>query len=282
VKRLLVIVSSIGLALASGSALAADMPVKAPLAPAPIYSWTGWYVGGNVGWAGERDPGTSNFTDTSPGLFPSATSNPQSNSPSASSAIGGVQAGYNWQITPRYVLGVEGDWDWLRASYGFCRQTSFDSIACLDAPPNGAGFESIASQANWIATARARLGVTWDRFMFYGTGGVAFGDIKTTESLSCLDEGCGDISTLKLAASSTFDQTKVGWTAGLGVEGFLDPSWSIKAEWLHVDLGNLNETFPTVGNAGGTESVVWSRDARFDTVRVGLNYHFNGPLLPSH
>jgi hypothetical protein len=44
----------------------------------------------------------------------------------------------------------------------------------------------------------------------------------------------------------------------------------------------LNETFPTVGNAGGTESVVWSRDARFDTVRVGLNYHFNGPVLPSH
>lgn len=277
--------------LGMGAAFAADLPVKAPPPPpAQIYSWTGFYVGGNAGWAGERASGTSDFIDTA--FAPASTefSNPQSNSPSGSSFTGGIQAGYNWQVTPRFVLGAEGDWDWLRTKYSFCRQTDIlFSTACLDALPNIDGFETIASQTNWLATARGRAGVTAGQFMFYGTGGVAVGSIQTTESLNCLTDGCGGKSTFKLALSSSTTQTRVGWVAGLGVEGMLNSKWSIKAEWLHYDLGNLSNTFTTVGNVVGpggglgTQSVLWSRSEHYDTVRVGLNYHFvGGPVVAKY
>ena len=110
--------------------------------------------------------------------------------------------------------------------------------------------------------------------MVYGTGGAVWGHVQTTESLSCLVGGCGS-SSLKLAASSTVSQTKTGWAAGLGIEGMLDAHWSVRAEWLHVDLGNLSDTFMTVG-IPGTQSVVWSRDERFDIIRAGVNYRFGG------
>jgi outer membrane immunogenic protein len=263
------------------AASAADMRAPAPIynkAPilAPAYNWNGFYFGGNAGAAREHATGTSDFVDTFFAPGNSEFSNPQSNGPSNTSFIGGVQAGYNWQVSPHVVLGAEGDWDWLNTKYSFCRQTDVQSTACSDVLPNIFGSESIASETKWLATARARAGVTWDRFMFYGTGGAAWGRLDTTESLSCLVDGCGGTSTLKLAASSTLSQTKAGWVAGLGVEGMLSPNWSVKAEWLHVDLGNLSQTFTTVGNVPGSQSVVWSRDERFDMVRVGVNYHLHG------
>jgi outer membrane immunogenic protein len=270
--------------LSTGLAATASAADLGHAAPAPVYTkasppkaiwdWGGFYLGGNAGWAREHASGTSDFTDTgtpdpvSKIAFPS---NPQTNSPSGSSFIGGLQAGYNWQLGPRFVLGAEGDWDWLRTKYSFCRQTDVSSTACID---SGDGFESIGSEAHWLATARTRAGITWNRFMFYGTGGAAWGRIETTESLSCLDNGCGRTSSVRLVATSSVTQTKAGWVAGLGAEVMLSPAWSVRAEWLHYDLGNLTDTFATVGDNKGTQSVVWSRDERFDAFRVGVNYRF--------
>jgi outer membrane immunogenic protein len=236
---------------------------------APTNSWTGFYIGGNAGLATGSTTGTSDFIDTSVIGTPFF-SNPQAGAPSNSGFIGGAQFGYNWQVSPHFVLGTEGDWDWLQTKYSFCRQTDTFSTACTD---TGFGNENIGSQANWLATARARVGATVDRFMFYGTGGVAWGSIQTTDSLSCLVGGCG-LSGLHLAASSTVTQTKAGWAAGFGAEGMLDAHWSIKFEWLHVDLGNLTDTLTTVGTGGTSQSAVWSRDERFEIFRTGVNYRF--------
>jgi outer membrane immunogenic protein len=258
-----------------GRAAPAPMYTKA-LPPTPIWDWSGFYLGGSAGWARENATGTSDFTDTgvpdpvSGIAFPS---NPQSNSLSGAAFVGGLQVGYNWQLAPRFVLGAEGDWNWLRTKYSFCRQTDVSSTACID---SGDGFESIGSEAHWLATARARGGVTWDRYMFYGTAGAAWGSIEPTESLSCLQNGCGRTSSVHLATASSVTQTKAGWVAGLGAEVMLSPAWSVRAEWLHYDLGNLTDTFTTVGDNKGTQSVVWSRDERFDAFRVGVNYRFGG------
>jgi outer membrane immunogenic protein len=63
----------------------------------------------------------------------------------------------------------------------------------------------------------------------------------------------------------------------------LDAHWSVKAEWLHVDLGNLSETLTTgVGGGAGFQSVVWSRDERFDIFRAGVNYRFGGPVVAKY
>lgn len=261
---------SIGL---MATAWAADIaPAYAPMVSP--FSWTGLYIGGNAGLALQNASGTSNFIDTADG-----SSNPQSDQGTSSGFIGGAQVGYNWQVAPNWVLGLEGDWDAVRTKYSFCRQTDITSAACQD---TGDGFESIASQTNWLATARGRVGVTLDRVMFYGTGGAAWGNIKTTESLNCSSLGCGAVSLVPVAASATFTQTRVGWVGGLGVEGMLDPNWSIKAEWLHVDLGNMSNTLSTIGDSGGVppptvQSAVWSRDETFDIFRVGVNYKLYTP-----
>jgi outer membrane immunogenic protein len=255
----------------------------ADIAPAPVYvkapaavpfSWTGFYIGGNAGLAQQSASGTSDFLDSGAAALGFSSSNPTSFSPNSSGFIGGAQVGYNWQVAPNWVLGVEGDWESMKTKYNFCRQTNTSSVACIDNSNNIFGFESIGSQSNWLATARGRVGVALDRVMVYGTGGAAWTSIQTTESLSCLDDGCGS-STHALAASSTVTQTKAGWVAGVGAEGMLDRNWSIKAEWLHADFGNLSNTFSVAGSNGGvasTQTVVWKRDETFDIFRVGVNY----------
>jgi outer membrane immunogenic protein len=277
-RILIASIAAAGLNIGFGpTASAADIAPSTTLVP--TYNWTGFYFGGNAGWAAEHASGTSNFIDTNfaPGTV--GYSNIQSNSLTNSEFTGGVQFGYNWQVARNWVLGAEGDWQWVGTKYDICRQTDTFSTACFD---NVFGFESISSQMDWLATARARAGVTLDRFMFYGTGGAAFGSIETTVSLNC-SSGCG-FSGVPISSSSTFTDTKVGWVAGLGVEGMLTSNWSIKAEWLHTDLGKVTDTLTTVGDTFGfppatTQSAVFSRDERFDVFRIGVNYRFSGPVI---
>jgi outer membrane immunogenic protein len=280
-RGVLLSAAAVAVALWGAPVFAADMAVKAAPLAAPAYTdWSGFYVGGNVGGVGERASGTSNFVDTAfPANSPSF-ANPQSNSLSPSAVIGGLQAGYNWQVSPRFVLGVEGDFDWTNTSYSFCRQTDrLFSTACLDALPNIDGFASVSGGTDWIATARGRVGVTFNQFLLYATGGAAWGAVHSTEGLSCQVDGCGATSTLRLATSASTTQVKSGWTAGVGLEGMIWRNWSVKGEWLYVDLGNATDSLVTTGNRGGTESVVWSRSEHYNIFRVGLNYHFGGPAM---
>ena len=266
--KILVILAAIA-AWTGSPALAADMAAPAP--GTPIINWTGFYVGGNLGGVIEHASGTSDFLDTlGTGTL---ASNPQSDRFSDARFLGGVQAGYNWQFDQRWVVGVEGDWDWTDTGYSFCRQTSISSVPCSD---NGFGFETINSKTDWLATVRGRIGVTWGNWLFYGTGGAAWGHVNTTLSLSCLVEGCGQ-SITSLFASSTGSTTKAGWVAGLGAEWMLAGNWSVRGEWLHIDLGSINDSLPTVGSDGtiqANQTAVWSRTESFDEFRVGVNYLF--------
>jgi outer membrane immunogenic protein len=267
-KKLATAITAI--ALIGTPAFAADMAVKAPPpAPAPVapvVDWTGFYVGGNIGGVLENASGTSDFTDTTPNP-----SNPQNDSFSKAGFLGGGQAGYNYQIAP-LVVGVEGDWDWTDTKYSFCRQTDPGSAACFD---NSNGFETIGSKTDWLATLRGRLGVTWGNLLFYGTGGAAWGRVNTDLTLSCLVDGCGATSLVKLFSSSTNSDTKSGWVAGLGAEYMLARNWSVRAEWLHIDLGTISDSLSTVGSSGTIQTAVWSRTERFDQFRVGVNYLFH-------
>jgi outer membrane immunogenic protein len=281
-KKLSLGVAALLTLAASFSAVAAD--IAAPVytkAPAAVIAqnWGGFYIGGNLGGVTEHASGTSDFLNnflSNPALVPAVLlANPQSNSFSNTHFIGGIQAGYNWQFDPRWVLGVEADWDWAHTGYNFCRQTDSFSLACTDI---GRGFESISSTTDWIATARARLGVTVANVLLYGTGGAAWGHIETTLSQSCLAFGCG-ISNTKLAATSTASTVKTGWVAGLGAEAALGANWSVRAEWLHIDLGTIGNSLTTAGNLVGlptAETTTWSRTARYDQFRIGLNYRFAG------
>jgi outer membrane immunogenic protein len=186
-----VAVACVGLwALAGGAAGAADLPPYYQPGPAynPIYTWTGFYVGinGGGGWGSSQWDALNSF-DVSGGL------------------IGGT-VGYNWQFG-QAVVGAEGDIDWS----GIKGTTT---VLC----PGGC-----ETRNKWLATARGRLGLAFDRFLPYVTGGLAFGDINATVPIL----PGGSIS-------------NAGWTVGAGLEVGLVSNVSLKAEYLYVDLGNFN------------------------------------------
>ena len=267
---------------ASGSALAADMAVKArPLPPpVPVFTWSGFYIGGHVGWGwGDfdfRDP----FVQLNqqilifPGLFVGV---PLERSFSDSSFLGGLQAGVNGQFGP-VVVGVEADVSWMSLGGEFRSSTS--NLGGLLTTSEG-----VAAKLDWLATARGRLGWANDRILVYATGGVAFGGIDGSGDLNiscnpCSIPGIPPVpQTVSIAASDR--KTHVGWTAGAGIEGAFWSNWSVKLEYLYTDLGWLKHEGPlTIGGTlapllSGT-SLSGGGDFKLvvQTVKLGLNYRF--------
>jgi outer membrane immunogenic protein len=150
--------------------------------------------------------------------------------------IGGT-AGVNWQLG-HAVLGLEGDVDWSNL------KGSSTSTLC----PAGC-----TTSNDWLATVRGRAGYAFDRFLPYVTGGLAVGDVKASTP-----------------AFSVATQTNAGWTAGGGVELALTNNWTAKAEYLHVDLGNMNCGFSCGVVANNNVSL------KSDLVRGGVNFRFGG------
>lgn len=218
-----VLLASVGMAALMGAAAAADLPPRySPIAPqspfiAPIYNWTGLYVGINGGGAWGRSDWTStNDFHVSGGL------------------VGGT-VGYNWQAG-NWVYGLEGDIDWtdIRGSTTF---------ACTF------GCET---RNSWLATVRGRLGYAYDRFLPYVTGGLALGDIQAR--------------TPGFAGAS---DTNAGFAIGAGLEFAVANNWTLKAEYLHVDLGDIN-----CGTACGTPLLTDNVSFRTNIFRGGVNLRF--------
>jgi outer membrane immunogenic protein len=261
-------------ALAAASpAKAADMPVKAPIFKAAPYDpWTGFYVGGNVGysWGGWNSVNpvpanglaTVGFGNFGPGLGPAA-------KPNVDGWIGGLQAGYNWHLQPNWVFGLEGDFQWSGE-----RATNTGSAVLLNVP-FGDGRLILSDQAvntwklDWFSTIRARGGWLFDpQWLLYGTGGLAFGrasySIANTATVTRAFTG-GVSASLSTFGSET--RTEVGWTLGAGIEHQLARNWSAKLEYLYVDLGTHRFLSLT-----GSDTDVKLRD---NILRVGLNYQFH-------
>jgi outer membrane immunogenic protein len=214
------------------AALSADLPQRAPVytkAPVmvPPFSWTGFYVGVNIGGAW----GTSSDTNASFAL-------PTTGNFHTSGVLGGGQLGYNWQYG-QWVLGLETDID------GSGLKGSTSSGICLTVV--------CTTSQTWLGTTRGRVGYAFDHWLVYGTGGVAYGDVKFTDLPA------------PVVVSGT--DTKLGWTGGGGVEYAFAMNWSAKLEYLYVDLGNAGIAC-TPGC--GTSNIKFNENI----LRGGLNYHF--------
>jgi len=223
---LLTAVAAIGFA---SVASAADMAIKAPIMPV-LYNWTGAYVGVAGGWTGSSQDWTSTAAVTT-GNF------------TGSGGLFGATLGYNYQST-NFVAGVEGD-----ASWANIRATDNSTGGC------SAAFPCTAS-TNFLATARGRLGLAANRWLFYVTGGGAFVNVKNDQSA--------------LSPLASTSSNKAGWTLGGGVEAALWDKWTAKAEYLHADVGQT-----PFCPAAGCGTLVVSNYTRLDIVRVGLNYKFH-------
>jgi outer membrane immunogenic protein len=229
----------------AGAANAADLYKGGSLKDAPAYvplpTWTGFYVGGNVGggWA---------QLDSSLDLFGIVTIN---HTNEATGVVGGGQAGYNWQ-TGAFVLGVEADF----GAFGFSHTRDIISI-------NGFGGFGTKVDSGFAADVTGRLGYAVGPALFYAKGGWAFFDGRLS-----LDVPAGlNVNVSK----SGLD----GWTIGGGIEYLVSPSWSVKAEYQYYDFGSFDLTpianFP---------QLVINNDLTVNTVKVGVNYHFNTVYAP--
>ncbi|GLK72918.1 porin family protein [Ancylobacter dichloromethanicus] len=232
-------------------AVAADMPypTKAEVVVVePVFSWTGFYIGANVGFGGNEFEYP--FSVNAGGL-PLANG---SASIDSSGFFGGGQIGYNYQFANNVVLGVEADFEWS----GIDGKVD----AGLNIPLLPAAFSASAgSEVEWFGTIRARLGYAFDHLLVYGTGGAAYGKVKSSISVG----GPGFL------LNESADDTNWGWTAGAGFEYAINNNWTLKTEYLYVDLGSVSafNGLLAPGVFGNLDT-----ETTFHTAKVGLNYKF--------
>jgi outer membrane immunogenic protein len=198
---------ALGLAGSAGAADLAPAPApapvyRAPVVAAPLYNWSGFYIGAHVGggWAGNQS------TEIAPGTaaFPVGTVFTKNN---LSGVLGGVQGGFNWQVSS-FVVGVEGEYSWA----------DINGSATTNSVVLPAFSSTATANVRDLALATARAGFAADNWLFYVKGGGAWGHDNSN-------------------GAST-----AGWVVGGGVEwGFL-PNWSAKLEYNHVDFGSKNVT----------------------------------------
>ncbi|MBI3699612.1 MAG: porin family protein [Afipia sp.] len=263
---------------------------RAPMATTA--TWTGWYGGFNGGAIADLGSQISaSGTVTSFTGFPATgtalgQSIPSREDPGAG-ALFGVQFGYNYQFSPKYVVGFEAD---LQAVSSL--DTS-GTASALVAGGGGAGFTTTVStsrQYDYLGTLRARLGVTYTpTTLFYVTGGLAYGGVNSSTSVVSTPFVAGIVPprTGPNVFGGSFSGTRVGYAIGTGGEWMLMRNWSVKAEYLYVDLGTVSyatgtqgfdvgpSNFPSFGTASvNTSSSVRLADHIF---RFGANYHFYGP-----
>jgi outer membrane immunogenic protein len=229
------------LALGTVSASAADMAArytKAPVAVAAVYNWTGFYIGADVGYGWGRSTGT---LANAAGLFP------VNYSLDPSGVIGGGFVGYNYQFS-NVVLGVEADWQAsdLNQSGNFLL--------------GGVPTYTIGTKVKDYGSVRGRLGLAFDRWMVFGTGGFAWGSWDTSYAF---------IGATPFVTSSV--SSHAGWTAGVGVEYAFTNEWLARAEYRYTDLGRASFV------SALTNSSELGNRVTINDVRVGIAYKFGGP-----
>jgi outer membrane immunogenic protein len=284
-KKLLITASCIAASLCFvlTPVLAADMALKAPPPPpAPASNWTGFYIGGNIGYGWGNANNSINFAQsaTLTGVAPFWTLGATDRN-AINGVVGGGQIGYNWQVG-QYLFGLETDFQ------GSGQQGS-RSLGSALLP--GAGLLIVTAvpttitytdRLAWLGTARGRVGYANGGWLFYGTGGLAYGEINASGNALPAPSILGPNTPFTWHQSAT----KVGWTAGAGVENAFASHWSWKVEYLYVDLGNATANVSGgVGNCLGPGPIcngplptpaTGSATARFtdNIVRLGVNYRF--------
>ena len=297
-RRVVVVggIAALALSMSGATARAADIAAERAV---DRWLWTGFYAGLNGGYgfgdaATRLDATTTTvvrtriFRTAGPTLISDVTSPPAvanfsaRNSTAVDGPLGGLQFGYNWQ-QGWWLAGLEAD---IQGA-GQSGKTSFCFPAGAPCPV-GAGFLDVSYHLNWFGTVRGQLGVLPDpRVVLYATGGLAYGGVDAD-----LTGGLVGLASTTVSTS----RTQVGWTLGGGVEGAVGNGWSVKLEYLYLDLGrvgaggvagtslssvNLPDTpgqgFNTQVDTTTTASASARTKLTDHVIRVGFNYRFASP-----
>lgn len=282
-KLLLAGVAGVALA-AAGSADAADLtrkPVYKALpvaAPAPVFSWSGCYIGAHVGggW-GHKDfddpmtPNTPGATSVavlpvvsipdgfSPGSFFIGNTDPETLRVDISGFLGGGQIGCDYQFTPNWVIGIEGE-----GSGSGIRGSAIDPFFSFN--------KTFHAKTDWLASVTARVGWTWDRWMLYGKGGVAWARDKY------------HVDEIKPGIEFYYDtsETRAGWTAGVGLAWAFWQNWSAFLEYDFYGFGHRDVFFQCTTDSGpcGRDGPVTVKQD-INAIKFGVNYRFGWGKAPT-
>ena len=245
-RRLLKYLASAVMLLSPLAAHSADLAVRAPPPPlVPVFSWTGFYIGANIGgaWA------NNNWNDT---LFLTNFNNNNNNGV----FIGGGQIGGNYQIGS-FVIGGEWDFDWAGNNNG----------TGVIIP--GVGNIVVTDNNRWITTVAARFGYAIDHWLFYGKAGggwIGNNNLTVTNVTTGVSLTCGNFTNC--------GNNNGGWLVGAGFEYAFTPNWTVKAEYDYLGLGNRTFFIPATAPflAGDTFT---SNNRNIAMLKVGVNYLFN-------
>jgi outer membrane immunogenic protein len=254
------------------AALAADLRAPAPVytkaPPAPAaYNWTGFYLGGNVGYSWGKTGTDYSVNSIPPGLAAAVSQD----SIHMDGLIGGGQLGYNYQFDRQFLAGIEADFqgsgEKQRHGLQTCNINSF-----LSPCDTTNVFDGYTEKLEAFGTIRGRLGYLPDpRWLLYVTGGFAEGKLTRADTLSFDDAGAVIPHAIPPVATS-ISGWRSGWTAGGGIEAAIWDKWTWKAEYLYLQLSGLGATQVTLPNA--LSQVTTSHQFTDNIVRVGLNYRF--------
>lgn len=284
----LAILASTALCMGAGAARSAEIPVKAPVYKAPVVvsdPWTGFYIGGNVGYSWGKANTTTSLEAFSVGApfafdFPGGT---DSADLKPRGIIAGGQIGYNWRIAPRWLAGVETDFQWSGQKASKALGFSALTTDCTTGDCTFTNTTDITAKLSWFGTLRGRLGTDWNGLAFYGTGGLAYGRVSVsgTNTFVVIDNG-GPTVEYSNTTPFSYSKIKAGWTAGAVIEGVLikgapgTQNWTWKIEYLHIDLGSIG------GGSFGSAPVLVLNTIKFtdEIVRFGVNYRFAAAPRP--
>lgn len=269
-KKLL-LASVAGVALIAGApADAADLGTrptyKAPpiVAPVPVFTWTGCYIGGHVGggW-GQKD-----FSDTALELqqidpFFIGKTDPESIRADTSGFLGGGQVGCDYQFSPNWLIGIQGS-----VSGADIKGDVLDPFF-----PSSFG-KTFHARTDWLADVSGRIGITWNRFMFYGKGGVAWAGDKY---------GGHELFLGTEPISYSASETRLGFVAGAGIEWAFWNNWSAFLEYDFYGFGRKDLVFACTIDATGASCGPFgplSVKQDINVVRFGINWRWNWGKAP--
>jgi outer membrane immunogenic protein len=238
-------------ASAMAADLAARMPVKAPPPVAAVFSWSGFYIGGHVGYGWGRSTTGVGLPDA---LDCGGGASCESISYDTNGAFGGGYLGYNWQVNS-IVFGLEAEGGYIGA-----KKTVFSTIA-----PD----HRFETSYGGYGAFTGRVGVAVDRALFYAKGGLAVARIK--------NEALDDFPTPDPEHVGRSDTTRLGWAVGGGMEYALTNNWIVRGEYLY--MGFDNKTVSDLGDGSGgvppaTDPSPYTFRDHLHTARVGLAYKF--------
>ncbi len=261
-RKIILALTSIAILSCDGLIYAGEIePIQSP--------WKGFYLGVNGGYTWSN-ASTSVTPLPTPAQLPAHYLNiqPTDLTLTMSGGLLGGQLGYNYRCSfhPNWILGLETDIDWIPS------KGSIDGNATGNAAWDYTVLYNIISthqSTTWFGTLRPRLGYIFNDFLVYGTGGLAYGNMKESANINYAAAGYGNE-----AYPYSTNSTNTGWTVGGGFEWTPKKQWSAKVEYLYYDLGTVSGIAnPVPENLPYQAKYTWSNPAQI--IRLGINHYFN-------